>query len=71
MGAELMPVIKTLALDQANGNKHHHSAKQPSKHHLTNEHPASNLVAKQPKRVFLALTESSHRLLDNPCQLGL
>ena len=36
-----------------------------------NEQAASNLVAKQPKQVSLALTESNHRLLDNPCQLGL
>ena len=34
-------------------------------------HPASNLVAKQPKQVSLALTDSNHRLLENPYQLGL
>ena len=36
-----------------------------------NEQPASNVVAKQPKQVSLALTGFNHRLLDNPCQLGL
>ena len=49
MGAKLVPVIKTLSLDQPDG------------------HPASPLVAQKPKQVSLALTDSNHRLLDNPC----